>query len=190
MHGTLWARSRQLLTEFGMQNPAGEPQHANQLISNTCGMSVAAQVRIFDTTLRDGEQSPGCTLTSKEKLAIAKQLAKLGGSTCAAGMNMEVPAVVAKLGSPLAAVAEIRRLDWSCGLSGFAAYRGGLPAAAVPIHAGWLILLLTVCALLLHMQAWTSSRRASRSPHQTTMKACEPSHRRSVRLGRQLLLAC
>jgi 2-isopropylmalate synthase len=34
-------------------------------------------VRIFDTTLRDGEQSPGATLTSKEKLEIAKNLAKL-----------------------------------------------------------------------------------------------------------------
>ncbi|KAK3183614.1 hypothetical protein Dsin_030900 [Dipteronia sinensis] len=34
-------------------------------------------VRIFDTTLRDGEQSPGATLTSKEKLDIARQLAKL-----------------------------------------------------------------------------------------------------------------
>lgn len=36
-------------------------------------------VRIFDTTLRDGEQSPGATLTSGEKLEIAKMLAKLGG---------------------------------------------------------------------------------------------------------------
>ncbi len=46
---------------------------------NFCCCSPAAwQVRIFDTTLRDGEQSPGCTITSKEKLAIAKQLAKLG----------------------------------------------------------------------------------------------------------------
>jgi 2-isopropylmalate synthase len=35
-------------------------------------------VRIFDTTLRDGEQSPGATLTSKEKLEIARNLAKLG----------------------------------------------------------------------------------------------------------------
>lgn len=35
-------------------------------------------VRIFDTTLRDGEQSPGATLTSKEKMEIARQLVKLG----------------------------------------------------------------------------------------------------------------
>jgi len=42
-------------------------------------------VRIFDTTLRDGEQSPGATLTSKEKLEIAKQLSKLGKSIHNAG---------------------------------------------------------------------------------------------------------
>ena len=35
-------------------------------------------VRIFDTTLRDGEQSPGATLTSSEKVEIARQLARLG----------------------------------------------------------------------------------------------------------------
>lgn len=35
-------------------------------------------VRIFDTTLRDGEQSPGCTMTLEEKLEVARQLARLG----------------------------------------------------------------------------------------------------------------
>ncbi|GIS67729.1 MAG: hypothetical protein CM1200mP6_07970 [Anaerolineaceae bacterium] len=35
-------------------------------------------VRFFDTTLRDGEQSPGATLTSSEKLEVARQLARLG----------------------------------------------------------------------------------------------------------------
>lgn len=35
-------------------------------------------VRIFDTTLRDGEQSPGASMTSKQKLDIARQLSKLG----------------------------------------------------------------------------------------------------------------
>lgn len=39
-------------------------------------------VRIFDTTLRDGEQSPGATLTSKEKLEIAKKLSQLGECGC------------------------------------------------------------------------------------------------------------
>ena len=48
-------------------------------------------VRIFDTTLRDGEQSPGATLTSKEKLEIAKQLAKLGVDIIEAGFPVASP---------------------------------------------------------------------------------------------------
>ncbi|CAN1269909.1 2-isopropylmalate synthase 2, chloroplastic [Linum perenne] len=42
-------------------------------------------VRVFDTTLRDGEQSPGATMTSKQKLAIARQLVKLGVDVIEAG---------------------------------------------------------------------------------------------------------
>eukprot|EP00882_Tetradesmus_deserticola_P030808 GHRQ01034766.1.p1 GENE.GHRQ01034766.1~~GHRQ01034766.1.p1 ORF type:complete len:111 (-),score=47.75 GHRQ01034766.1:561-893(-) len=48
-------------------------------------------VRIFDTTLRDGEQSPGATLTSKEKLDIARQLAKLGVDIIEAGFPIASP---------------------------------------------------------------------------------------------------
>lgn len=44
-----------------------------------------ARVRIFDTTLRDGEQSPGCTMNEEEKMAVAKQLAKLGVDVIEAG---------------------------------------------------------------------------------------------------------
>ena len=36
------------------------------------------KVRIFDTTLRDGEQSPGATLNIDEKLEIALHLARMG----------------------------------------------------------------------------------------------------------------
>ncbi len=36
------------------------------------------RVLIFDTTLRDGEQSPGISLNTAEKLEIAHQLARLG----------------------------------------------------------------------------------------------------------------
>jgi 2-isopropylmalate synthase len=42
-------------------------------------------VRIFDTTLRDGEQSPGATLTTAEKLEIARQLELLGVDVIEAG---------------------------------------------------------------------------------------------------------
>src|SRR5271170_2694503 len=42
-------------------------------------------VRIFDTTLRDGEQSPGATLTLPEKLEIARQLEAMGVDIIEAG---------------------------------------------------------------------------------------------------------
>ncbi|KAL7576287.1 hypothetical protein ACA910_018111 [Epithemia clementina (nom. ined.)] len=48
-------------------------------------------VRIFDTTLRDGEQSPGATLTSTEKLEIANMLAKLGVDIIEAGFPIASP---------------------------------------------------------------------------------------------------
>ncbi|KAL3752565.1 hypothetical protein ACJRO7_000037 [Eucalyptus globulus] len=48
-------------------------------------------VHIFDTTLRDGEQSPGATMTSKEKLNIARQLAKLGVDIIEAGFPAASP---------------------------------------------------------------------------------------------------
>ena len=48
-------------------------------------------VRIFDTTLRDGEQSPGATMTSSEKLEIARALAKLGVDVIEAGFPAASP---------------------------------------------------------------------------------------------------
>ena len=43
------------------------------------------QVFIFDTTLRDGEQSPGCSMNPDEKLHLARQLEKLGVDIIEAG---------------------------------------------------------------------------------------------------------
>ena len=48
-------------------------------------------VRIFDTTLRDGEQSPGATMTSAEKLEVARALAKLGVDVMEAGFPAASP---------------------------------------------------------------------------------------------------
>ncbi|MEM1178314.1 MAG: 2-isopropylmalate synthase [Acidobacteriota bacterium] len=42
-------------------------------------------IRIFDTTLRDGEQSPGASLTSREKLTLAHEIAALGADIIEAG---------------------------------------------------------------------------------------------------------
>ncbi|MCZ6874467.1 MAG: 2-isopropylmalate synthase [bacterium] len=49
------------------------------------------KVDIFDTTLRDGEQSPGCSLNAAEKLEIAHQLARLGVDVIEAGFAASSP---------------------------------------------------------------------------------------------------
>jgi len=59
-------------------------------------------VMIFDTTLRDGEQSPGATLSSAEKLEIARQLSMLGVDIIEAGFPAASP-------DDLAAVQRISR---------------------------------------------------------------------------------
>ncbi|WP_045757797.1 2-isopropylmalate synthase [Xanthomonas albilineans] len=45
---------------------------------NTSASSQPPRIRIFDTTLRDGEQSPGCSMTPQQKLVMARALAELG----------------------------------------------------------------------------------------------------------------
>ena len=49
------------------------------------------KIIIFDTTLRDGEQSPGASLNNKEKLEIAKQLEAIGVDIIEAGFLFPVP---------------------------------------------------------------------------------------------------
>src|SRR3954454_14813586 len=49
------------------------------------------RVRIFDTTLRDGEQSPGISLNRHEKVEIASQLARLGVDIIEAGFPITSP---------------------------------------------------------------------------------------------------
>ncbi len=64
-------------------------------------------VRIFDTTLRDGEQSPGASMTASEKLEVARVLARLGVDAIEAGFPAAsrddfdaVHAIAADLGPP------------------------------------------------------------------------------------------
>jgi 2-isopropylmalate synthase len=52
---------------------------------------VTDYVRIFDTTLRDGEQSPGASMTSTEKLELARSLARLGVDVIEAGFPAASP---------------------------------------------------------------------------------------------------
>src|SRR5215469_2192399 len=72
-------------------------------------------VRIFDTTLRDGEQSPGFSMNTSEKLRMARQLAAL---------NVDV----IEAGFPIAALARARKEDVSAALEALK------PAAAPRLH--------------------------------------------------------
>ena len=76
-------------------------------------------ITIFDTTLRDGEQSPGCSMNPREKLRLARQLERLGVDVIEAGFpiasSAEVDAVERIAGeivnTRIAALARCRPLD-------------------------------------------------------------------------------
>ncbi|ABR54293.1 isopropylmalate/citramalate/homocitrate synthase [Methanococcus vannielii SB] len=60
--------------------------YSNEIIKNSLkAMNLPKNVRIFDTTLRDGEQTPGVSLTPDEKIAIAEKLSEIGVSAIEAG---------------------------------------------------------------------------------------------------------
>jgi 2-isopropylmalate synthase len=60
-------------------------------MESSTGNGDDSYVRIFDTTLRDGEQSPGATLTAAEKLEVARSLARLGVDVIEAGFPAASP---------------------------------------------------------------------------------------------------
>lgn len=52
---------------------------------------MATRIMIFDTTLRDGEQSPGYSMNTREKLELARQLARLRVDIIEAGFPIASP---------------------------------------------------------------------------------------------------
>ncbi|MDR2717910.1 MAG: 2-isopropylmalate synthase [Treponema sp.] len=52
---------------------------------------MSSRIKIFDTTLRDGEQSPGCSMNLQEKLEVAAQLEKLNVDIIEAGFAIASP---------------------------------------------------------------------------------------------------
>ena len=90
-------------------------------------------VRIFDTTLRDGEQSPGFSMNTAEKIRMARQLAKLGVDVIEAGFpiasrgDLEAVRKVAEevRDVPIAALARAKREDVTAALE-------ALESAAAP----------------------------------------------------------
>jgi 2-isopropylmalate synthase len=80
---------------------------------------MADKVYIFDTTLRDGEQSPGCSMNLEEKLQMARQLDRLNVDILEAGFPIAsqgdydaVKAISAEIRRPIiAALARANKLD-------------------------------------------------------------------------------
>ena len=104
-------------------------------------MSIASnQIVFFDTTLRDGEQSPGCTMHHDEKLRLAHQIAALGVDVLEAGFAIAsegdlraVQAIAREVGrsgnaTRIASLARAKREDIE------AAARAVEPAASSRIH--------------------------------------------------------
>jgi len=93
-------------------------------------------IRIFDTTLRDGEQSPGFSMNTEEKIRMARQLAALGVDVIEAGFpissrgDLEAVQAVAKevRDVPIAALARAKKHDVD------AAIEALKPAAASRLH--------------------------------------------------------
>jgi 2-isopropylmalate synthase len=94
------------------------------------------QVRFFDTTLRDGEQSPGCSMNMAEKLQLAHQLTALGVDIIEAGFAIasegdfaSVKAVATEVHGPtICSLCRCKREDIE------AAGRALAPAAKTRIH--------------------------------------------------------
>src|ERR1044071_5385384 len=112
-------------------------------------------VKIFDTTLRDGEQSPGATMTSAEKLEVARSLARMGVDIIEAGFPAASP-------DDLEAV---RRIAVEVGQPA-----AGEPDAKVPVIAG-----LARGNKLDIDKAWEAIKEAAR-PRIHTFLATSPIH--------------
>ncbi len=99
-------------------------------------LSERDRVRVFDTTLRDGEQSPGFSMNTAEKIRMARQLAKLGVDVIEAGFpissrgDLEAVRAVAKevRDVPIAALARAKKADVSAAIEALE------PAAASRLH--------------------------------------------------------
>jgi isopropylmalate/homocitrate/citramalate synthase len=59
------------------------------------------RIVIFDTTLRDGEQSPGCSMNTREKLEVARALVELGVDVIEAGFPIASPGDFEAVSAPL-----------------------------------------------------------------------------------------
>ena len=110
-------------------------------------------VRIFDTTLRDGEQAPGIALTRAEKVEIAEQLARLDVDVIEAGFPVSsegefeaVSEIASSVREPvIAALARVVPGDITRAAEALTADMGHF--GAKPIRIGWLAIVFPALAL-------------------------------------------
>lgn len=115
--GALVADSAAPPSQPRREGPPGRQQR--QQPQQRRGDEPQRQIRIFDTTLRDGEQSPGASMTFGEKLEVAEQLARLGVDVIEAGFPAASPGDLAAAreiarrtrGAAVAALARTSRAD-------------------------------------------------------------------------------
>src|SRR5579872_6786897 len=127
-------------------------------------------VRIFDTTLRDGEQSPGATMTSSEKLEVARALARLGFDAIEAGFPAASPDDLAAV-QAIAEAVGTRPVD-------------GRPTSEPPIIVG-----LARAAQKDIERAWEGVRRAARPRIHTFLATSELHMKHKLRMTRPEVLA-
>ncbi|KAG7402111.1 hypothetical protein PHYBOEH_005674 [Phytophthora boehmeriae] len=82
-----------MMQAIAKRSAAAAKAPARRAFSNVAATEAAGKERliVFDTTLRDGEQSPGATLNFKEKLDIARAISALGADVCEAGFPISSP---------------------------------------------------------------------------------------------------
>ncbi len=81
--------------------------------TNISNLFMAEKIQIFDTTLRDGEQVPGCKLNTQQKLELAEALESLGVDVIEAGFPISSPGDFQSVYQ----IAEIIKHSTVCGLS-------------------------------------------------------------------------
>src|SRR5579859_5655316 len=136
------------------------------LVAQVSGVAMS-HVRIFDTTLRDGEQSPGFSMNTEEKIRMARQLAALGVDVIEAGFpiasrgDLEAVQAVAKevRDVPIAALARARKDDI------LAAVEALKPAKSPRMH-------VFLATSDLHLQAKLHLTRASLIIEPMASRAC------------------
>ena len=133
---------------------------------------MSRQVRIFDTTLRDGEQTPGVHFTADEKVELARRLEAFGAATIEAGFPASSP-------DDAAAVARVAAAVRDCEVAALARCRpGDVDAAAAALDGA----VRPVIHVFLGVSDIHLARKL-RIPRAGAVRAVEESVRRAARHG-------